>query len=126
MKILEVTNLFAPVHGGAAEAPYQLCKQLAKRGHEVTLYTSDFKLSQEYITPIPEVKVYGFKTWLNLANFHITPGIMKRAKREIKSFDIIHLHNYRTFQNIVICFYARKYGMPYVLQVHGGVLPIVQ
>lgn len=126
MKILEVTNLFAPVHGGAAEAPYQLCKHLAKRGHEVTLYTSDFKLSQEYITPIPEVKVHAFKTWLNIANFHVTPGIIKNATKEIKHFDVIHVHNYRTFQNIVICHYAKKYGVPYVLQSHGGVLPIVQ
>ena len=125
MKILEVTNLFAPVHGGAAEAPYQLCKQLAKRGHEVTLYTSDFKLSQEYITPIPEVKVRAFKTWLNMANLHVTPGIIK-VRKELKHFDVIHVHNYRTFQNIVICHYAKKYGVPYVLQSHGGVLPIVQ
>ena len=125
MKILEVTNLFAPVHGGAAEAPYQLCKHLAKRGHDVTLYTSDFKLSQEYITPIPEVKVRAFKTWLNIANLHVTPGIIK-IRKEIKNFDVIHVHNYRTFQNIVICHYAKKYGVPYVLQSHGGVLPIVQ
>ncbi|MDO8716335.1 MAG: glycosyltransferase [Dehalococcoidales bacterium] len=125
MKILEVTNLFAPVHGGAAEAPYQLCKHLAKRGHDVTLYTSDFKLSQEYITPIPEVKVRAFKTWLNIANLHVTPGIIK-VRKEIKHFDVIHVHNYRTFQNIVICYYAKKYGVPYVLQSHGGVLPIVQ
>ena len=125
MKILEVTNLFAPIHGGAAEAPYQLCKHLAKRGHEVTLYTSDFKLSQEYITPIPEVKVRAFKTWLNMANLHVTPSIINVIK-EIKHFDVIHVHNYRTFQNIVICHYAKKYGVPYVLQSHGGVLPIVQ
>lgn len=125
MKILEVTNLFAPVHGGAAEAPYQLCKHLAKRGHEVTLYTSDFKLSQEYIAPMPEVKVRAFKTWLNIANLHITPSIIN-VRKEINHFDVIHVHNYRTFQNIVICHYAKKYGVPYILQSHGGVLPIVQ
>ncbi len=125
MKILEVTNLFAPVHGGVAEAVFQLCKQLVKRGHDVTLYTSDYKLTQEYIAQIPEVKVRAFKTWLALSNLHVTPGIIG-AKKEIRHFDVIHVNNYRTFQNIVICHYAKQYGVPYVLQSHGGVMPVLQ
>ena len=126
MKILQVTNLFAPVHGGIAEATYQLTNQLVKKGHEVTLYTSDFKLSQKYISSIPEVKVHTFKTWLSLANFLVTPGIIKRAKEEIRYFDTIHMNNYRTFQNIIVQYYATRYGVPYILQAHGGVLPIFQ
>ncbi len=42
------------------------------------------------------------------------------VKREISSFDIIHLHNFRTFQNIIIHYYAKKYNVPYVLQAHGS------
>lgn len=126
MKILQVTNLFAPVHGGAAEAPYQLCKQLAKRGHEVTLYTSDFKLTQEYIAQIPGVKVRAFQTWLAVANLHVTPGIISAAQKDVRNFDVIHLHNYRTFQNMIVCHYAKQYGIPYVLQSHGGVMPVLQ
>ena len=121
MKILQVTNLFAPVHGGSAEAPYQLSKQLAKMGHEVTLYTSDFKLSHEYIVSVPEVKVHAFKTWLNLANFYITPGIIGRARKEVEHFDVIHMHNYRSFQNIAVQCYAQKHKIPYILQAHGSI-----
>ena len=126
MKILQVTNLFSPVHGGSAEAPYRLSKELAKRGHEVTLYTSDFKLGQEYILSIPEVKIRAFKTWLGLAEFHVTPGIIKQPKDEIRQFDIIHMHNYRTFQNIVVHHYAKKCGVPYVLQAHGSLATFFQ
>ncbi|MDO8578787.1 MAG: glycosyltransferase, partial [Dehalococcoidales bacterium] len=126
MKILEVTNLFAPVHGGAAEAPFQLVRQLSKRGHEVTLYTSDYKLTQEYIAQIPGVKVRAFRTWLAVANLHVTPGIISAAQKEVRNFDVIHVHNYRTFQNIIVCHYAKHYGVPYVLQSHGGVMPVLQ
>ncbi|MEM4001696.1 MAG: glycosyltransferase family 4 protein, partial [Saccharolobus sp.] len=52
--------------------------------------------------------------------FFITPDLYQVAKREIKTFDIIHLHEYRTFQNIVIYRFAKKYGVPYVLQAHGS------
>jgi len=126
MKILQIAQFFSPVHGGSAEVPYQLSKELVNRGHEVTIYASDYKSSQEYINSIPEVRVCLFRSWLNYAKFHVTPGIIKRVKKEVKKFDIIHMHNYRTFQNMVVYYYARKYKIPYVLQAHGSVLPIFQ
>ena len=106
MKILQVVQFFSPVHGGSAEVPYQLSKELEKRGHKITVYASDYKSSQEYINSIPEVEVCLFRSWLNYAKFHVTPGIIKRAKKEIKHFDIIHMHNYRTFHNMVVYYYA--------------------
>ena len=126
MKILQVAQFFSPVHGGSAEVPYRLSKELEKRGHKITVYASDYKLSQEYINSIPEVEVCLFGSWLNYAKFHVTPSIIKRSKKEIKHFDIIHMHNYRTFQNIVVYYYAKMYKIPYVLQAHGSVLPTFQ
>jgi len=125
VRILEVTNFFSPVHGGSAEVPYQLSKELAKRGHQVTIYTSDYRLGPEYTESIPGIKVHPFKTWLSLAKFYVTPGAIKTAKEEIRDFDVVHLHNYRTFQNIAAYRYARKYGIPYVLQAHGSLPRIV-
>ncbi len=126
MKILHVTQFFSPVHGGSAEVPYHLSKELAKRGHEVTIYTSDYKLSQDYISSIPSVEVHPFKTWSSWANLYVTPGIINRAREETRHFDIIHMHNYRSFQNLVIAHYARKYGIPYVLQAHGSATTFFQ
>jgi len=126
MKILEVTSFFSPVHGGSAEAPYHLSKELAGRGHEVVIYTSDFKLSHEYIDSLPQVKICAFRTWLSLAKFYITPVMVLKAKEEIKGFDVVHLHNHRTFQNIVMHYYAKKYGIAYILQAHGSLATFFQ
>jgi len=120
VKILEVTNFFSPVHGGSAEAPYQLSKELGKRGHKVTIYTSDFKLTQDYVNSVPQATVRPFRTWLSMANLYVTPGIISSARKEIERMDIIHMHNYRTFQNTIAHRYARKYNVPYVLQAHGS------
>jgi len=119
VKILQVTPFFSPVHGGSAEVPYQLTRELARRNHSLTIHTSDSKLSREYIDPLPEVKVHAFKTWAELAKFYITPGMIGKARKEVKDFDVVHLHNYRTFQNIVVHRYAKEYNIPYVLQAHG-------
>ncbi len=120
MKILEVTAFFSPVHGGSAEIPYHLSKELAKKEHKVTVYTSDYKITRDHINSVPGVKVHSFKTWSSWANFYITPTIISRAKEEVRHFDVIHMHNYRTFQNIVVHRYAKKYNIPYVLQAHGS------
>ncbi|GAH68144.1 unnamed protein product, partial [marine sediment metagenome] len=41
-------------------------------------------------------------------------------------FDVVHLHNFRSYQNVVVHHYAKKYGIPYVLQAHGSVLRIIE
>lgn len=125
MKILQVTNLFSPLYsGGFSGILYHLSKELTKRGHEVTIYTSDYKLDKEWAELLrqSEVEVFPFKTWLNLAGLHITPGIIGSAAEQVKHFDVIHMHNYRTFQNIVVHHYAKKYDIPYALQAQGSLL----
>jgi len=127
VKILQIVPFFAPVHAGAAQVPYHLSRALAKRGHEVTLCTSDHKISSDWIKSAQEsgVEVCYFKTWLNLANLLITPGLMADSRERVKGFDIIHMHGYRTFQNVVVQRYASKYDVPYVLQAHGTLLRIM-
>lgn len=129
MKILEVTHAFLHKHsaGGSTEIMYCLSKELAERGHEVTFYTSDYKLANERVESLQQfnVEVFNFKVWLNLAGFYITPSMLKSAA-EVKRFDVIHMHNYRTFQNIVVAYYAKKYNIPYVLQAEGSLITFFQ
>ena len=120
MKILQAVPFFSPVHGGSAIVSYYLSRELAKREHEVTIFTSDCKLSQEWVESLHQVKIYPFKTRLNWAKFYVTPSMMKNTEEKIKYFDVIHMHNYRSFQNLVLHHYARKYSVPYVLQAHGS------
>lgn len=120
MKILQVTPFFSPLHGGSAEAPFQLSRELVRRGHEVTIFTSDYKLGREYIDALPGVKIVIFKSRLNAVKFFITPGLAKSLKANITGFDVVHLHNFFTYQNIVAHRYAVKHLVPYILQAHGS------
>ncbi len=120
MRILHVFDLFSPHGGGTVDLLYKLSRVLAQRGHEVVIYASDHRIVPDYIASLPEVKVYPFHCISSLAGFYIMPGIVKAARDNLKSFDIIHLHCFRSFQNIVVHHYARKYGVPYVLDTHGS------
>ena len=130
MRILQVTPAFVPSHFGGINLFYNLSKNLVKRGHEVVVYTTDINDKYSRLSNIQGgrsiggIKVYYFRNISNsLAAKHrlsIPKGMSTAVKREISNFDIIHLHNVRTYQNIIIHHYARKYNIPYVLQAHGS------
>ena len=121
MKILQMFDLFNPVVGkGTVILLHGLCKALAERGHQVTLYTSDFELDPEYADSIPEVEVRAFRCASRFAGFYVMPDMVKEARKGLGEFDVIHTHCFRSFQNIVIHHYAKKYGIPYIVDTHGS------
>lgn len=126
MQILHIFNFFSPNANGTITLIRQLSLALAQRGHEVGIFTSDFGLSKEYIGSLYPVKIYAHLSWLNLPGLYLylSPSMLSEAKKIVKKFDILHLHCLRSFQNMVVCHYARKYGIPYILDAHGSVLRV--
>ena len=122
MRILHVFDIFSPEGGGTVPLLHDLSIAQARSGHEVIIYTSDFKLDKAYIASASEVKVYPFHSVSSLGRLQITPSLIQAAKQNLKGFDIIHMHCARSFQNIVIHHYARQYHIPYVVE-HQGSLP---
>lgn len=136
MRILQVTPYFYPAwtFGGPVKAVYELSKELVKKGHDVTVYTTDVcdRTSRSDVKSNGPVQVDGIRTYYfrniskALAYDHklfLSPSLVSVIKKEISGFDIIHLHEYYTFQNIVTHYYAKKCHVPYVLSVHGSLSP---
>ena len=121
MKILQVIEFFTPARGGTVTSSYNLSKHLAEGGHEVTIFTTDFELDKEYIKSLNGVRVVPFHCIANIGMMLISPQMKKQLKKEIRDFDVIHMHNFRSYQNIIVRRYAKKYGVPYVLQPRGSV-----
>lgn len=95
-------------------------KGLAQRGHEVTLYTSNSDADFEFMNSLNGVKVHPFKNLSVVAGFCITPDIFAAIKRDITSFDIIHLHCQRSLQHWPIVYKAKQFGVPYIIDSHGS------
>ncbi len=119
-KILHVFDIFSPLGGGTASVIYIMAQAQAKRGDDVAIYTTDDKFDQDYASSLKGVRVYPFHCWTKWANFFLAPGVTAEAKRGLTSFDAIHFHCLRSFQNIVVSHYARKYGIPYIIDAHGS------
>ncbi len=133
MRILQVIPYFPPAYffGGPVRGTYLTSKELVKKGHEVTVYTTDAinlttRLNETSPKIVDGINVHYFPNitmkhikWLK---FFVTPEMITETRNNIKKFDIIHLREYTTFQNIVIHHYAVKNNIPYILQAHGSIL----
>lgn len=131
MKILQVTPYFKPMWeaGGVARVAYEVSKHLSERGHEVTVYTTNRCLyPTDVVSNVPVdvdgMKVYYFENlrkYFPSMNIPVIPYYLPIvAKKEIKNFDVIHIHDHRSLLAVVVCHYAKKYGVPYIVQAHGS------
>ena len=123
MKILQVIPYFTPQRGGDVNVCYNMSKYLIEHNNEITIATTDFELDTNYVNTIPEISVVNFKCIRNIGLFLYSPDINIWAKENVKNFDVVHLHTFRSYQNNVICKYCREYDIPYILQAHGSMLP---
>ena len=136
MKILMMNATFVPrKFGGATMFSYNLAKSLVRRGHEVTVYTTDVndrysRLSDVYgVKDVEGIKTHYFKNLNNLLasdyRLFLPIGMIsatkrKAIKKDIVNVDVIHFHEFRLFQTIIVHQYAKKYGIPYVVDAHGS------
>ncbi|MCR4393759.1 MAG: glycosyltransferase [Dehalococcoidales bacterium] len=136
MKILQVIPYYYPAfaYGGPPKIAFEFSRKLADRGHQVTVYATDALNNKQRIrngsNPInlEGVRTYYFKNLSNKLAWNykifLSPGMIPQAGKEIGEFDIINLYEFRTLQNAVIHYYARKYHKPYTLSAWGSVMPI--
>lgn len=135
MRILEVTPYFAPAwaYGGPPRSVYELSRELVRRGHSVTVLTTDAHdatsradLAKE---DIEGIQVRRFRNVSNYLAWHqqlFLPTETGEFLREhLQDFDIVHLHMFRTFQNVAVHRVATRKNVPYVMSAHGSLPRIV-
>lgn len=120
MKILQVIPYFAFTRGGDVNVCYNLSKQLCEMGHEVSILTTTFDYNAEDTDSIENLSMIPIDYKFNLALFIYSPKMKEWLDKHINEYDIIHLHELRSYQNNIIIKYAKKRNIPYVLQPHAS------
>jgi len=104
MRILEAIQKFSYTSDNISttEIIFNISKFLSLLDHGVTIYSTNYEVNQQKIEDLRQynVKVLIFRIFWDIDGFIITPGLINNLS-DIKKFDIIHLHNYRTFQNVI-------------------------
>ncbi|WP_409200577.1 glycosyltransferase [Methanobrevibacter sp. DSM 116169] len=135
MNILHVVSSFTPCfsHGGVVNASYEIAKAQVRDGHNVTVFTTDNckeRLNVKDNVNLDGINVHYFRnisnSFKNTFTIDSPLKLNSTLKKEISSFDIIHIHEHRHTLAILTVKHALKQKIPYVLQSHGSVLPFFQ
>jgi len=128
MKILHVIASIAPRYGGPSKAVIELCRELAKVGHEVTIFTTNFDGKQNLDVPLERlVEINGFKIRyfpIQWPRYYTVSLPLERAlAKNTSKFDIVHIHSIYNFHTIAASHYCRRFNVPYLINPHGSLDP---
>lgn len=129
MKIALVcpASLPATQFGGILFLCVDIARELAKIGHDVTIYTTDLDFANNPNTfnkKLPRIEEnQGFKinrthVWFSFQLFYVNPGMYYQIKNDKP--DIIHTVGIRSFQSLVATLVSKRYKIPLVISDQGG------
>jgi glycosyltransferase involved in cell wall biosynthesis len=133
MNILHVISSFPPAYayGGPVESSYQITRNLVEQGHQVSVFTTDVldadSRNADYSDPdyLDGIRVRRFRNLSNnlawKANISTAFGIWPALRDEIANFDVVHLHEFRSFEAAIASYEASRAGIPLVLQPRGAI-----
>jgi glycosyltransferase involved in cell wall biosynthesis len=131
LRILHVTPYFtdAWAYGGIPRLATSLANGLARRGHQVTVCTTDAcdatnRLPTAAPTRSPDgVEVRIFRNVSNALayrlQFFVPLGLEKYLRRHAARFDVAHLHACRNVPGAIAAYHLQRTGVPYLLAPNG-------
>jgi glycosyltransferase involved in cell wall biosynthesis len=119
-----------------------LAEGLARRGHQVSVLTTDWGLEQRFEKRPKEVPAregpYGrsreiggvavvyLAKWLQYRSASWNPGLRRYLRAELKNFDVAHIFGLYDLLGPGTARECQKRGIPYVVEPIGMYLPIVR
>jgi len=128
MRVLRVTPFLTRARGGTVTSLTASSRFLSERGHEVTIVTTDFERDDSLTNQLrgEGIEVVPFHCVVNVGLLLLSPSLRGWLKTNVRNYDIIHMHNFRTYQNYVVHRFALDAHVPYIVQAHGSVLPMFE
>ena len=135
MNILHVIPSISPRGGGPTHTVMGLTSQLANRGNNVRVFTTNLDgvgrgiagtMDAPPEVPIRKnaVEIRYFPTqyprWAFSWNF------MRTLRSELKKTDIVHIYSLYLFTTSITAHYCCLYGVPYLLHPHGSLDPFLR
>lgn len=124
MKVLHVVPTYIPAwrHGGPIRSVHGLCKALAARGHEVTVFTTD--VDTDGAVPVSRaVRLDGVEVWYFPVSaprrLYRSPAMGAALAERMRGFDLVHLHSVFLWPTSAAARAAERAGVPYLLAPRG-------
>jgi glycosyltransferase involved in cell wall biosynthesis len=115
--------------GGPPQACLHICRELARLGNHVAIYTSDADLKvdasgQALLSQnIEGVTIKRFPLQFDPAAYAFSFPFAAALKRVIPTYDVVHINSLYKFPSTVAASYCRRYKVPYLIRPHGTLDP---
>ena len=114
MRIAQVSATFPPYMAGTGNVCYHNAIELAKLGHDVTVFTSRYP-DEDYTYP-DSITVKRYKPWFRIGNAPFLPQLLG-----LRGFDVIHLHYPFFFGGEMIYLLSKLTKQKYIISYHNDV-----
>jgi glycosyltransferase involved in cell wall biosynthesis len=130
MHILHISPYYAPAYayGGVVRAVEGMAQATHALGHQVTVLTTDtlnqhgerIQPLQEMLNGVQVIRAKNLSPYLR-GKFNLsTPLNLKAlAQSVLATVDVVHLHEFRTIENILLTPHIQRLNIPMVLSAHG-------
>jgi glycosyltransferase involved in cell wall biosynthesis len=131
VKILHVIGDLAAFSGGPAKACFEMARAVARRGHQVALYTTDYGQPPGSVPTggAPQLRDGVTLRWFPLQQprFWLTSWPLRRAlMADVGGFDLVHVHSLYLFHDWAAEAACRRARVPYIVRPHGTLDPFIQ
>ncbi len=129
MRILHVIASVAPRYGGPSATCPALCRELARRGHEVFIYTTNVDGNGRIDVPLDQpvicdgVEIRYFHGWTFPPEYKLSFALANALRKKIPAVDVAHIWSLYIFSASAAAHFCRKFHVPYVLHPHGSLDP---
>ena len=134
LRILHVVPYYeqAWAYGGIPRLATTMTRALARRGHHVTVCTTDVRDNRSRASTTASndhgIDVKVFPNLSNAIAYHLqffTPiGLRRYMRRSAAAFDIAHLHACHNLPGVIAASELTRAGVPYIVSPNGTARPI--
>jgi len=126
VKLLHVAASYLPAvrYGGTIVSVHALCRALARRGHQVHVYTTSVDGDGNSAVPhgVP-VAIDGVTVWYfesqHLRRIYRSPALGAALRQHVSEFQLVHTHAIYLWPLWTAAREARRAGVPYVVSPRG-------
>ena len=95
MRIIQIVAYYPPYVGGMQNVVREISERLAKKGHQVEVFTSDIGCNKGKLRSTKNLKIHYLKSW-EFAHTPIMPSLFFKLLKMSKD-SIMHIHIAQAF-----------------------------
>lgn len=129
MRILHVLATLDPQSGGPAQACLEMARCVAQRGHQVSVFATDYSATGPDgqtidLTRFSDIEIRLFRVQSPRA-WKRSMALYRALQAELSWFDVVDIHSLYLFHNWATAHLCRRADVPFIIRPHGLLDPYI-